>query len=527
MTVINIHHIKATIGNRDLLDIKNMQVQANDRIGIVGKNGSGKSTLFKILTGEIEADIENFSVNGTIAMLPQLKTSTTYKSGGEVSQDAIVRVLKQAPRILLADEPTTNLDTSHVEWVEKKLNQFQGTLLLVSHDRTLLDKVCTKIWELEDGNITEYSGNYSDYVAQKENEQKHQQKEYDKFKQKEQQLKQAISQKEQQAARATKIPKKVSLSEARQKGAQTYYTGKQQKLHQNTKALETRLEKLETVERPKEEKPIKMTLPNARAFKHKTIIRADKLKGSASDKTLWAPATFFLKGGDKVGIIGPNGSGKTTLLKKVMQNAEENLYVSPAVKIGYFAQNMEILNVEKSVIENVKESSKQTETLIRTVLARLGFIEEDVYKKVKVLSGGERVKVALAKIFVSDCNTLILDEPTNFLDIYALEALEALLKDYDGTLLVVSHDRQFISAIATKILAFEDKYLQLFDGPYEDYVNRSTFETRDVKKEQLMKIEWAITSVLSQLGDPMLGADQKEALDAKFQELLKEKRALE
>lgn len=173
MTVINIHHIKATIGNRDLLDIKNMQVQVNDRIGIVGKNGSGKSTLFKILTGEIEADIGNFSVNGTIAMLPQLKTSTTYKSGGEVSQDVIVRVLKQAPRILLADEPTTNLDTSHVEWVEKKLNPFQGTLLLVSHDRTLLDKVCTKIWELEDGNITEYSGNYSDYVAQKENEQKH------------------------------------------------------------------------------------------------------------------------------------------------------------------------------------------------------------------------------------------------------------------------------------------------------------------------------------------------------------------
>lgn len=528
MTVIRINQLKLTLGSRKLLDLKNLQVQTGKRIGIIGKNGSGKSTLFKILADEIEADIANFSVSGTIAMLPQMKPATsTNKSGGEISQDYIVHVLKKAPRILLADEPTTNLDTSHIEWVEKKLNEFQGTLLLISHDRTLLDNVCGKIWELEDGEITEYVGNYSDYVAQKANEQKHQQKEYDKFKHKEQQLKQAISQKEQKAARATKKPKNVSNSEARQLGAQTYYAGKQQKLHQNTKALETRLEKLDAVEKPKEEIPIKMTLPNTRAFENKTIIRAEKLAGQIDDKELWKPTTFFLKGGDKVGIIGSNGSGKTTLLKKIIERSDANLSVSPAVKIGYFAQNMEILDTDKSIMENVKESSKQSETLIRTVLARLGFIGEDVYKYIKVLSGGERVKVSLAKIFVSDCNTLILDEPTNFLDIYALEALEDLLKNYEGTLLVVSHDRQFISAISSKILAFEDKELNLFEGSYEAYINRSTSESRNVKGEQLMKIEMEITAVLSQLSDPLLTKNEKEALDDKFQKLLKEKQSLE
>src|SRR5690625_722258 len=527
MNVINIQQLKVTIGVRDLLNLKNLQIQSGQRIGIVGKNGSGKTTLFKALLGEIEADVNNFSVNGTIAMLPQLKRTNTYKSGGEVSQDYIIRILNQSPNILLADEPTTNLDTSHVEWVENKLKEFQGTILLISHDRTLLDNICDMIWELEDGKIIEYSGNYSSYIEQKENQKKHQKKEYEKFKQKEQQLEEAIIQKDRQAERATKAPKNLSASEARIKGSKPYFAKLQKGLHQNRKALQTRLEKLEEVEKPKEELPIKMTLPNARAFENKVIIRAEKVKGKVNDKRLWNSATFFVKGGDKVGIIGPNGSGKTTLLKKIIEESDDNLYVSPAVKIGYFAQNMDILDSKKSIIENVKENSKQNETLIRTVLARLGFPREDVYKKVEVLSGGERVKVSLAKIFVSDCNTLILDEPTNFLDIYALEALEELLKEYEGTILFVSHDRQFISAISTKILTFENENLELFAGSYTEYNNRSQLEERDMTAEFLMKVEMQITSVLSKLSDPMLSEEDKAKYDGEFQKLLSKKRELE
>lgn len=527
MTVIDIQELNYSIGVRTLLAIKNLQVQAGQRIGLVGKNGSGKTTLFQILMNELEADVGNFSVDGRVALLPQLKSTATYKSGGEVSQDYVVRVLNQSPRVLLADEPTTNLDTSHVEWVEKALVEFQGSVLLVSHDRTLLDNVCDTIWELDEGKITEYSGNYSSYVKQKENEQKHQQKEYEKYKEKEQQLEAAIDHKERQAQRATKKPKDLSISENRILGAKTYYQGQQKGLHQNRKALETRLEKLEVVEKPKEEMPVKMTLPNARAFKNKTIIRAEKLSGQVGDKKLWDPATFFLKGSDKVGIIGPNGSGKTTLLKEIINDSNDHLYVSTAVKIGYFAQDLDILDIDKSIIANVKEDSKQSETLIRTVLARLGFESDTVHKEVKVLSGGERVKVSLAKIFVSDCNTLILDEPTNYLDIYALEALEDLLKEYEGTILCVSHDRQFISAISTKILAFENGALELFNGSYEEFENRSDLATRDMTAEHLAKIEMDITNVLGKLGDPMISEENKEKLEDDFQQLLKKKRVLE
>src|SRR5699024_4274078 len=245
------------------------------------------------------------------------------------------------------------------------------------------------------------------------------------------------------------------------------------------------------------------------------------------NKKLWQPATFFVKGGDKVGIIGPNGSGKTTFLKKIIEKSDENLYLSPAVKIGYFAQDMDVLDSTKTILENVKESSKQNETLIRTVLARLGFPNEDVYKKVNVLSGGEKVKASLAKIFVSDCNTLILDEPTNFLDIYALDALEELLKEYEGTILFVSHDRQFISNIATQLLIFEENQLIFFEGDYEEYHNWDHQKERDLVAEQLTKIELAITTVLSKLGDSMLTEDEKNVLEEEFQKLIKKKTMLE
>lgn len=527
MNAINIQHLKVSIGIRDLLDLKDLRVDSNQKIGLIGKNGSGKTTLFKALLGEVETDISRFSVSGTIGMLPQLKQTNTYKSGGEVSQDYFVRILTQSPNILLADEPTTNLDTSHVEWVEKKLQDFQGTLLLISHDRTLLDNVCETIWELEEGQITEYPGNYSNYLEQKESEKKYQQKEYEKFKQKEQQLEEAIIQKDRQAERATKAPKNLSSSEARIKGAKPYFAKLQKGLHQNRKALQTRLEKLEEVERPKEEMSLKMTLPNVQAFKNKIILRAEKVVGQVENKKLWQPATFFVKGGDKVGIIGPNGSGKTTFLKKIIEKSDENLYLSPAVKIGYFAQDMDVLDSTKTILENVKESSKQNETLIRTVLARLGFPNEDVYKKVNVLSGGEKVKASLAKIFVSDCNTLILDEPTNFLDIYALDALEELLKEYEGTILFVSHDRQFISNIATQLLIFEENQLIFFEGDYEEYHNWDHQKERDLVAEQLTKIELAITTVLSKLGDSMLTEDEKNVLEEEFQKLIKKKTMLE
>lgn len=527
MTVIDIQNIKVSQGSRDLLKLKNLQVQDNQRIGLVGKNGSGKTTLFNVLIKNEEPDIGDFRINGRVAMLPQLKKTDTTKSGGEVSQEYIIQTLSKSSKVLLADEPSTNLDTSHVDWVERQLNSYPGAIILVSHDRKLLDNVCDTIWELTDGEITEYTGNYSDYIKQKENEKKQQQKEYQKYQQKKHKLEQAISHKENQATRALKVPKNLSSSERRDaSGVNPYFQKLQKGLHQNRKALETRLDKLEVVEQPKEESSIQMDLPNQRAFKNKMIIKAEKLKGEVAKKTLWNPTTFFINGGEKIGIIGPNGSGKTTFLKKIINQSDDNLYSSPAMKIGYFSQNLDLLNKDQTILQNVSNESSQNETLIRIVLARLGFYRADVHKKVHVLSGGERVKVSLAKLFVGDYNTLILDEPTNYLDVYALEALEDLLIEYEGSILFVSHDRKFIQAIATKILYIEEEEMKLFHGDYDAYLKREHQEIRDTTAEALTKIELNITNVMTKLGDPLLSDGEKEELEVEFQTLIKQKRKI-
>lgn len=522
MNILDIQQLKFSVGDCDLLNIQNLQATNRQKIGLIGRNGSGKSTLLSILNGDIISDDKRFSIRGSVELLPQLKPTHIKKSGGEITQDYIVGLLSKTPQLLLADEPTTNLDTSHIKWVEKELERFNGALIFVSHDRQLLDNICDTIWELEDGKITEYTGNYSNYVEQKRNKEKFQEKEYQKYQAENQKLKEAITQKQQQAQQSGKAPKNKSYSEINAKGAQTYYGKLQKGLHQNQKAMESRLEKLETVEKPKEKAPIQMDLPDVQTYKNKIILRAENMSGQISTKELWKPATFFIKGSDKVGIIGPNGSGKTTLVRKIIKGDNEHLYCSPAMKIGYFAQDLNILDNAETILENVKEASKQTETLIRIVLARLGFYQNDVDKKVKVLSGGERVKVSLAKIFVSDCNTLVLDEPTNFLDVYALEALEELLVEYEGTVLIVSHDRSFISSVATKILAFEDNELIFFDGTYEQYLNRNQDNERDVKADELARLENEIAAVLSQLS-----IEPTEELDKEFQELIKKKREIE
>lgn len=525
MEVIQIQQVKYYIGARKLLDLKHLQVQAGQRIGIIGKNGSGKSTLFSLIEQQNKPDSGSIQTTGRIELLPQLKEKIGHKSGGEVATEYFVRTLAKSPSILLADEPTTNLDTKNIEWVKDQLQRFKGTLLLVSHDRSLLDDLCDTIWGLDEGKITVYTGNYSQYKEQKEIEQREHETEYKKFKQKERQLTEAIRLKEHNAQKLTQLPTKgIPSSEA--KLYKMEYTSKQKKMHQNTKALETRLDRLEKVEKPQEEQPIKMDLPHERAFKNKTIIRAEDLEGNIGGKRLWQPTTFFINGGDKVGIIGPNGSGKTTFLKMLLANKNDHLYCSPSMKIGYFDQNINILNEKQTILENVQKDSKQEETLIRTVLARLGFYKADVHKKISVLSGGERVKVSLAKIFVSDCNTLILDEPTNYLDLQALEALEELLVDYEGTILFVTHDRYFVEKIATKILAIENKNLNMFEDNYEQYQKRNTEQSRNILEEERAVLELEIVAVLGELSDPMLDEERKSALDARFEALVAKKNRL-
>lgn len=517
MLVLEAKNLKLYVRDRLLFDVEHLQIQHQDRIGLVGKNGSGKTTLLELLSQVRPSDSGSIISYANTELLPQLKNTNTTKSGGEVTQDYINRALAKKPEILMADEPTTNLDIEHIEKLEKQLQRWQGAFVLVSHDREFLDSLCTTIWELEDGKITIYKGNYSEYVEQKDLERQQQENAYEQYEKRKKQLEEALVLKEQKADRATKLPKKASASEARMKGAKPYFANKQKKLRKAAKAIETRLEKLEKVEKVKEQPAIKMNLPDEEAFKGRMILRIENLSCKIGKRILWNEASFHVKGGDKVAIIGANGSGKTTLIKKIIHQ-EEGITLSPSVKLGYFSQNLDVLDPSISILENVRTTSKQEESFIRTILARLHFYRDDVYKKVEVLSGGERVKVAFAKLFVGDVNTIVMDEPTNFLDIQAVKTLESLLQEYEGTVLFVSHDRRFIHSIANRILSIENEEIRLFEGTLEEYQLVKSQGERDHKEDGLLLIETKISDVLSRLS-----LEPSEELEAEFQRLLKEK----
>lgn len=509
------------IKDRLLFDIEQLEVHKGDRIGLVGPNGVGKTALLNILSQQTEPDAGHVELASTYKMIPQLKTSAVPRSGGEITQQYIKKALLKHPALLFADEPTTHLDTSHIEWLERELTRSQDAYVIASHDREFLDAVCTNIWEMQDGKVTEYKGNYTDYRQQKEIEQQQHETEYDTYLTKKRQLEQAIQQKERKAARATKKPKHISSSEARMKGAKPYFAKKQKKLQQNAKAIETRLEKLKKVEKPEESTPIKMNIPHEQLIADKPIIKADDLQVKVDQHILINTCRFTIFGGDKVALIGNNGSGKTTLIKDILR-PDSTITVSPSVKIGYFSQNLDILDPNQTILDNVSVTSFHDETLMRIVLARLDFKRDDVYKQVHVLSGGERVKVALAKLFLSDVNTLILDEPTNFLDIQAVEALESLLKDYTGTIIFASHDRQFVQHIATRIFSIAAETLTTFDGNYETF-KLASFETeRDTLEDKKLLLETRMTEVLS-----LLSLEPTEALEKEFQELIKQKKQLD
>lgn len=514
--------LKYYVKEKLLFNIDLLQVHAKQCIGLVGRNGCGKSTLLKIIAGELLPDEGRVHLFSSIKLVPQIKKTDMRKSGGEITQTYLQRAIHANPGILILDEPTTHLDTERIKWLEKKLKSYEGTLILVSHDRTFLDQLCTEIWAMENASLTEYKGNYSDYSQQKALERKTQLVAVEKYEKEKQKLEKAIREKEEKAQRATKKPKHVSSTEARK--TKMYYAGKQKKLRKTVKALESRLDQLEQVDKPKDLPAIKMNVVNEEHIKNQVIVRAEQLPGQVSGHVdshqLWKPFNLFVRSGDKMAIIGPNGAGKTTLLRKLVDRAE-GIWISPAVKVGYFSQHLTIIDEEQTILQNVQSVSQQNETLIRTVLARMHFWEDDVYKKVAVLSGGEKVKVALTKLFLSDVNMLVLDEPTNFLDIESLEAFETLMTSYSGTVLFVTHDRQLVRNLATKILEINNQEVTVFDGTYEAFEERAKHRDKETNENELLIIENQISDVLGRLS-----LEPSEQLDAEFQRLLIEKKKL-
>ena len=544
MLKMEIKDLKKYYGDRCILDIESIKIYENDKIGLVGQNGAGKTTLLKILKKEIFLDAGFIKKYDDIASIDQLECDmnqlelsdkkeqknfqspnkySKYLSGGEKTRLKIVKAFGQKSGILIADEPSSNLDIKGVETLINKFKQYKGALIVVSHDRHLLDVVCTKIFELENGHIKSYDGNYSDYIVQKEKEKKTKLAEYKSYEKEKRKLQEAIHEVEYHSSTVKKTPTRMGNSEARLNKMGNQRAKKN--LDQKAKAIKKRLELLEIKEKPVEIETIKLDLKAHESIHSKIILSCQNLNYSFEDKVLFKNAGFQVLKKSKVAIVGENGSGKTTLLKLIDQGFKE-IKKSKVLKIGYFRQDLSILDNEKTILENMRESSDMSETMIRILLARLLFKSEEVYKKVSMLSGGERVKASFAKLILMDVNLLILDEPTNYLDLDSIRALELVLKEYKGSLIFVSHDRTFVENVATELLIIENKKIKSYNGNYKDYLDQEKNKNMKQNNEkELMKIEHKITTILSRICMPKL-SDDVEALDLEYKELLKFKKEI-
>ncbi len=370
-------------------------------------------------------------------------------SGGQKTRVSLGKLLLTRPDILLLDEPTNHLDLNSIAWLETYLMNYHGAVLIVSHDRYFLNRVVTKVLEIEQGSLTTYLGNYSDYAVKKQQIREARLKEY---------LNQQQEIRHQEAVieklRSFNREKSIRRAESRVK----------------------MLDKMERVEKPVEmNTEIHLTLEPA-IVSGNDVLSVEHLSKSFPGQTLFTDANFEIKRGEHVAVIGDNGTGKTTLLKilnQVVPADTGTFSLGTNVQIGYYDQEHHVLHMDKTIFEEISDDYPSlTNTRIRSILAAFLFTGDDVFKRIGDLSGGERGRVSLAKLMLSEANFLILDEPTNHLDIVSKEILEKALNDYTGTILYVSHDRYFINQTATRILELTGQTFVNYIGNYDYYLEK-------------------------------------------------------
>ena len=542
MQLALLNKIKKYYGDKLILDIDKFEILDGDKIGLVGDNGAGKTTLLKILIGYEISDEGTSYLTSSYSYISQFGNSSNecsfskvnsvfnapteykdYLSGGEKVKMKIANALSENNKLIIADEPTSNLDSNSIEILEDMLKNYSGALLLVSHDRNLLDSLCNTIVEIKDGKLNIYNGNYSKYIELKKAEKARENTEYNQYINEKRRLEEAIVSKENIRDGIKRTPKRMGNSEARlhKMGGQK---GKK-KLENNIKAIKNRIEQLNVKEKPKEDKDIRIDVIENLELTSKNPIESKNLNLTIGDRVLLKESSFKIKKGKKVALIGKNGSGKSTLLKEIINNNNENIRISKNVVIGYLDQSQDILDPDKTILDNIKINSSFKESFIRTNLDGFGFKGDTVFKKVSYLSGGEIVRVAICKLLLSDNNIIILDEPTNYLDIKCMQSLESALKNTNKTLLIVSHDRKFISNICDYILEIDNHKIIQFDGTYDEFVNFKSKPKIDkdekILKENILILENKLSEVISLLSfenDP----NKKTLLENKYSEILKQ-----
>jgi ATP-binding cassette subfamily F protein 3 len=370
-------------------------------------------------------------------------------SGGQKTRVALGKLLLSKPDIILLDEPTNHLDMNSISWLETFLMNYDGAVLIVSHDRYFLDKVVTKIIEISNTKARTYRGNYSDFVIKRDQIHAIEQKEYEK-------QQQEIRHQEEVITKLKQFNREKSIRRA--------------------ESREKMLNRIEVIDRPVEiDANMKLKLEPS-TISGSDVLSVEGLSKSYGSHTLFENIDFEIKRGEKVALIGENGTGKTTILKiinKYVAKDAGRIRLGSRVKIGYYDQEQQVLHDEKTIFQEISDSYPAlTNTKIRNVLAAFLFRGEDVFKQIKSLSGGERGRVSLAKLMLSSANFLILDEPTNHLDIFSKEVLENALSQYTGTVFYVSHDRYFINKTATRILELTKQHLDEYKGNYDYYLQK-------------------------------------------------------
>ena len=433
-------------------------LEDKEKAAIVGINGSGKTTLLRCILGIEEADEGSiaFSKEKKMDYLAQQHADIETEnddyetlSGGQKTRKRLEEILQEKPDLLILDEPTNHLDIGSIQWLEKVLKRYDGAVLLVSHDRYFLDRIVTKVIDLERGKVRMYQGNYSAYAEKKR---QLREAEWKAFQNQQAEIKhqEAVIEKLKQFNRE----KSIKRAESREK----------------------MLSKVERLEKPEELENEMKLLFSPRESSGNDVLMAKELGKSYDGKRLFSHGTFSLQRGEHVALIGDNGSGKTTLLKilnGLIRADEGEFRLGSKVKIAYYDQEHAVLNMEKTLFDEIQDSyPEMNNTKVRNVLAAFLFTGDDVYKRIQDLSGGEQGRVSLAKLMLSDANFLILDEPTNHLDIQGKEVLEEAIRNYEGTVLYVSHDRYFINKTATRIIELFSNRFDNYIGNYDYYIEK-------------------------------------------------------
>lgn len=496
---------KAYVGKTVLKDVS-FHLEDKEKAAIVGINGSGKTTLLRCILGIEEADEGSiaFSKEKKMDYLAQQHADIETEnedydtlSGGQKTRKRLEEILQEKPDLLILDEPTNHLDIGSIQWLEKVLKRYDGAVLLVSHDRYFLDRIVTKVIDLERGKVRMYQGNYSAYAEKKR---QLREAEWKAFQNQQAEIKhqEAVIEKLKQFNRE----KSIKRAESREK----------------------MLSKVERLEKPEELENEMKLLFSPRESSGNDVLMAKELGKSYDGKRLFSHGTFSLQKGEHVALIGDNGTGKTTLLKilnGLVQADEGEFRLGSKVKIAYYDQEHAVLNMEKTLFDEIQDSyPDMNNTKVRNVLAAFLFTGDEVYKRIQDLSGGEQGRVSLAKLMLSDANFLILDEPTNHLDIQGKEVLEEAIRNYEGTVLYVSHDRYFINKTATRIIELFSNRFDNYIGNYDYYIEkkedvRAYGELQQKDKEPLEVIDPEEAQRLEEKESKRLDWENQKELSAK------------